>query len=95
MALPFPLDFCVANSHISGSSRLEHFRVRVSLFPFSCLGFTSHKRGKQDLLERGNSGDPQMQVFTLYISLYSKYKEPHRVEGDREAIPCHPREVSA
>lgn len=31
-----------------------------------------------------------MQVCTLFIALYSKYKRLHLVEGDREAIACHP-----
>lgn len=48
----FPLYFCVAGSPISGSPMLDHFRVRVSLFPLPCLGFPSHKRGKQDLLKK-------------------------------------------
>lgn len=46
-----PSDFCVAGSHISGC-KLELFGVSVSLFPPPCLGFASHKTGKQDLPRR-------------------------------------------
>lgn len=47
VAPPFPLDFCVAGSLFSGSSQLEHFRVRVSLFPLCVLALLAVKAGDE------------------------------------------------